>query len=292
MPSAIYQTDIPGLKLISRGKVRDIYDLGDSLLIATSDRLSAFDVILPDPIPGKGEVLTRLSAHWFGRTESIMANHIISTDPETYPDAARSCADMLRGRSMLVKKAKPLPVECIVRGYISGSGWKEYKASGSVCGIALPSGLRESEQLPEPIFTPSTKAEIGEHDENIAFDQAVDLLGREIAERVRSLAVEIYKFGAEEAAAKGILIADTKMEFGMLDGELILIDELLTPDSSRFWKKADYAPGRAQDSLDKQYVRDYLSTLDWDKTDPGPKLPPEVIAETSRRYKEIAEIIL
>jgi len=290
--SAIYQTDVPGLKLISRGKVRDIYDLGDSLLIATSDRLSAFDVILPDPIPGKGEVLTRLSAHWFGRTEAIVANHIISTDPETYPEAARSCADLLRGRSMLVKKAKPLPVECIVRGYISGSGWKEYKASGSVCGIALPSGLRESEQLPEPIFTPSTKAEIGEHDENIAFEQAVDLLGRDIAERVRSLAVEIYKFGAEEAAQKGILIADTKMEFGMLDGELILIDELLTPDSSRFWKKADYAAGRAQDSLDKQYVRDYLLTLDWDKTDPGPKLPPEVIAETSRRYEEIAEILL
>lgn len=292
MTSAIYQTDVPGLKLISRGKVRDIYDLGDSLLIATSDRLSAFDVILPDPIPGKGEVLTRLSAHWFGRTEAIVANHIISTDPETYPEAARSCADLLRGRSMLVKKAKPLPVECIVRGYISGSGWKEYKASGSVCGIALPSGLRESEQLPEPIFTPSTKAEIGEHDENIAFEQAVDLLGRDIAERVRSLAVEIYKFGAEEAAQKGILIADTKMEFGMLDGELILIDELLTPDSSRFWKKADYAAGRAQDSLDKQYVRDYLLTLDWDKTDPGPKLPPEVIAETSRRYEEIAEILL
>lgn len=290
--SSLYQSDFPNLHLLNRGKVRDIYDLGDKLLIITSDRLSAFDVILSDPIPDKGAVLTSLSAHWFRQTEKIVKNHIISFDPSEYPESVQEYASELKGRSMLVKKAKPLPVECIVRGYIAGSGWKEYKDSRSVCGIPLAPGLRESEKLPEPIFTPSTKAELGEHDENIPFEKAVELLGKETAERVKKLALEIYKFGAEEAAAKGILIADTKMEFGMLDGELILIDELLTPDSSRFWKKSDYAVGRSQDSLDKQYVRDYLLTLDWDKTAPGPRLPEEVIAETSRRYREITKILL
>ncbi|RMG95078.1 MAG: phosphoribosylaminoimidazolesuccinocarboxamide synthase [Candidatus Dadabacteria bacterium] len=291
MTQTVYETHLDGLELVSRGKVRDIYDLGEHLLIVTTDRLSAYDVILPTPIPGKGEVLTRLSVHWFGRTRDLVPNHLVSADPAEYPEPARRHAEVLAGRSMLVRKARPLPVECIVRGYLSGSGWKEYRATGAVCGIALPPGLRESEKLPEPIFTPSTKAEVGEHDENIPFERVEDLIGADLARRVRELALAVYRRGAEEAARKGILIADTKMEFGLLDGELILIDELLTPDSSRFWRAADYRVGEAQESLDKQYVRDYLSSLDWDKTPPGPELPPEVVAETSRRYREILEIL-
>ncbi|GAB4257320.1 phosphoribosylaminoimidazolesuccinocarboxamide synthase [Deferrisoma sp.] len=291
MTQTVYETNLEGLELVSRGKVRDIYDLGEHLLIVTTDRLSAYDVILPTPIPGKGEVLTRLSVHWFGRTRDLVPNHLVSADPAEYPEPARRHADVLAGRSMLVRKARPLPVECIVRGYLSGSGWKEYRATGAVCGIPLPPGLRESEKLPEPIFTPSTKAEVGEHDENIPFEKVEELIGADLARRVRELALAVYRRGAEEAARKGILIADTKMEFGLLDGELILIDELLTPDSSRFWRAADYRVGEAQESLDKQYVRDYLSSLDWDKTPPGPELPPEVVAETSRRYREILEIL-
>ncbi|GAB6064025.1 phosphoribosylaminoimidazolesuccinocarboxamide synthase [Deferrisoma palaeochoriense] len=291
MTQTVYETNLEGLELVSRGKVRDIYDLGEHLLIVTTDRLSAYDVILPTPIPGKGEVLTRLSVHWFGRTRDLVPNHLVSADPAEYPEPARRHADVLAGRSMLVRKARPLPVECIVRGYLSGSGWKEYRATGAVCGIALPPGLRESEKLPEPIFTPSTKAEVGEHDENIPFEKVEDLIGSDLARRVRELALAVYRRGAEEAARKGILIADTKMEFGLLGDELILIDELLTPDSSRFWRAADYRVGEPQESLDKQYVRDYLSSLDWDKTPPGPELPPEVVAETSRRYREILEIL-
>lgn len=291
MSEAIFQSDLPGLRLASRGKVRDIYDLGETLLIVATDRLSAFDVVLPTPIPGKGEVLTRLSAHWFGRTEGVVPNHVLSTDPSEYPEPARRHAAVLRGRSMQVRKARPLPVECIVRGYLSGSGWKDYRSTGKVCGVTLPGGLRESEKLPEPIFTPSTKAEAGAHDENISFAQAEGLLGTDLARKVRELALALYSLGAEEAARKGIRIADTKMEFGILDGDVILIDELLTPDSSRFWRAETYRVGVSQESLDKQYVRDYLETLDWDKKDPGPALPGEVVSETSRRYWEILRIL-
>jgi len=287
----VYETDLEGLQRVSRGKVRDIYDLGEHLLIVTTDRLSAFDVILPTPIPRKGEVLTRLSAHWFGRTRDLVANHLVSADPADFPEATRRHAEALSGRSMLVRKAKPLPVECIVRGYLAGSGWKEYQRSGTVCGIPLPPGLRESEQLPQPIFTPSTKAEVGDHDENIPFSRVEELIGADLATRVRDLALAVYRRGAEEAAGRGILIADTKMEFGLLDGELILIDELLTPDSSRFWRAASHRVGVGQESLDKQYVRDYLLTLDWDQRAPGPALPAEVAAEASRRYVEILEIL-
>jgi phosphoribosylaminoimidazole-succinocarboxamide synthase len=292
MSRPVYQTDLAGLSLISRGKVRDIYDLGDQLLIVTTDRLSAFDVILPTPIPGKGAVLTQLSAHWFGRTTGLVANHLVSTRPLEYPAPARAHAELLEGRSMLVRKARPLPVECIVRGYLSGSAWKEYRSSGAVCGLRPPAGLRESEKLPEPIFTPSTKAEIGDHDENISFQRMEELIGADLAGRVRDLALAVYRRGAGEAAAKGILVADTKMEFGLAGDELVLIDELLTPDSSRFWRADAYRMGEPQESLDKQYVRDYLATLDWDQKAPGPALPPEVVAETSRRYTEILEILI
>ena len=286
---AIRQTAFEGLPLKSRGKVRDIYDLDDHLLIVASDRLSAFDVVLPDPIPRKGEVLTRISAFWFQRMADLVAHHVVSLDPAEYPAAARPYAEALRARSMLVRKARPLPVECIVRGYLAGSGWKEYGQYGSVSSIPLPEGLRESDRLPNPIFTPSTKAEQGLHDENISFDDMVNLIGGEMAERVRDLSIAIYLKGSQEAASHGILIADTKYEFGTIDDKLVLIDELLTPDSSRFWPADRYEPGRGQESFDKQYVRDYLETLDWDKTPPGPRLPDEIIAETSRRYIQIFE---
>ncbi|MEW6489362.1 MAG: phosphoribosylaminoimidazolesuccinocarboxamide synthase [Thermodesulfobacteriota bacterium] len=290
-PKPVFETELSGLRRVSRGKVRDIYDLGSELLIVTSDRLSAFDVVLPTPIPGKGEVLTRLSAHWFGRTRDLVPNHLLSVDLDDFPPETRPHAEVLRGRSMLARKAKPLPVECIVRGYLAGSGWQEYQASGTVCGIPLPPGLRESDRLPEPLFTPSTKAELGDHDENIPFEKAEELIGRDLARRVRELSLAVYRRGAEEAAARGILIADTKMEFGLLDGALILIDEVLTPDSSRFWPAASYRVGQGQESLDKQYVRDYLNTLRWNKKAPGPALPDDVVAETSRRYREILEIL-
>jgi phosphoribosylaminoimidazole-succinocarboxamide synthase len=285
----IRTTRLEGLELAGRGKVRDIYDLGDRLLIVASDRLSAFDVVLPTPIPHKGAVLTQISAWWFGRMEGVVPNHLVAVDPAAYPEAARRHEDVLRGRSMLVRKARPFPVECVVRGYLAGSGWKEYTGGGSVSGVMLPPGLKESDRLPEPIFTPATKAERGTHDENISFAKMADLVGADTAGRLRDLSVAVYRQGAEEAAAKGVIIADTKFEFGLLDGEIILIDEVLTPDSSRFWPAETYRPGRSQQSLDKQYVRDYLETLDWDKTDPGPELPVEVVAETSRRYRQIYE---
>ncbi|MEW6488380.1 MAG: phosphoribosylaminoimidazolesuccinocarboxamide synthase [Thermodesulfobacteriota bacterium] len=288
---AVFQTDLPGLPPPRRGKVRDVYDLGEWLLIVATDRLSAFDVVLPTPIPGKGEVLTRLSAHWFGRTGGVVANHLVTLDPAAYPPAARTHAGVLAGRSMLVAKAAPLPVECIVRGYLSGSAWKEYRRSGTVCAVPLPPGLRESEKLPEPLFTPSTKAPEGQHDENISFEEMVGLVGADRAREVREVALALYRRGAEEAAGKGILIADTKFEFGLAGDRLLLIDEALTPDSSRFWQAAGYAPGRPQDSLDKQYVRDYLERIGWDKTPPGPELPPDVVAETSRRYREIFALL-
>jgi len=285
----VYSTELQGIPMIGRGKVRDIYDFDDMMMIVASDRLSAFDVVLPSPIPDKGKVLTQISAFWFSRMESIVPNHMISVDPAEYPDEARAHADLLAGRSMLVRKAEPLPVECVIRGYLAGSGWKDYQATSSTSGVELPPGLELSSQLPEPIFTPATKAEQGDHDENISYDRMVSMVGAEIAEKARDLSIEIYLKGSAEAAEKGIIIADTKFEFGLLDGELILIDEVLTPDSSRFWPADTYTVGVAQASLDKQYVRDYLETLDWDKTAPGPELSEEIVTETSRRYRAIYE---
>lgn len=285
--SIIPGTEYEGLPLIRQGKVRDIFDTGDALLMVTTDRLSAFDVVLPDPIPDKGKVLNQISVFWFKQMERIVKNHIISTDVNDYPQAFLKYKEKLEGRSMLVKKADPLAVECIVRGYISGSGWKSYQSQGHVCNIRLPQGLKESDKLDTPLFTPSTKAEIGDHDINIGFDEAADILGKDTAEKLRNLSLEIYNRGAALALEKGIIIADTKFEFGLLDGEIILIDEILTPDSSRFWPLDDYAPGRGQKSFDKQTVRDWLTNSGWDKTAPGPKLPQEVIDNTSNTYKEI-----
>jgi phosphoribosylaminoimidazole-succinocarboxamide synthase len=280
------KTNFSGLKLLKRGKVRDIYDLGDSLLMVATDRISAFDVIMNNPVPGKGKILTQISLFWFDAMKDLIRNHIIASNVDRYPDVCKPYADDLRGRSMLVKKAEPLSIECVVRGYISGSGWTSYQESGKVCGIQLPRGLKESDKLPEPIFTPSTKAELGEHDINIDFEEAADRIGRDLAEKVRELSIAIYKKGAEIAAAKGIIIADTKFEFGMLDKDVILIDEILTPDSSRFWPEKSYAPGGPQKSYDKQYLRDYLSAVAWDKRPPAPPLPDDVIQNTYRKYAE------
>lgn len=285
--SIIPGTEYEGLPLIRQGKVRDIFDTGNALLMVTTDRLSAFDVVLPDAIPDKGKVLNQISVFWFKQMESIVKNHIISTDVNDYPLQFQKYKDKLEGRSMLVKKAQPMAVECIVRGYISGSGWKSYQSEGHVCNIRLPQGLKESDKLETPLFTPSTKAEIGDHDINIGFDEAVNILGKETAEKLRDLSLEIYNRGAAFALEKGIIIADTKFEFGLLDGEIILIDEIMTPDSSRFWPLSDYTPGRGQKSFDKQTVRDWLTNSGWDKTPPGPKLPQEIIDNTSKTYKEI-----
>lgn len=286
MSMPVKQTDFPALKLVNRGKVRDIYDLGDTLLMVTSDRISAFDVIMNEPIPDKGKVLTQISRFWFSQMEDIIPNHIISTDVADYPAECRQYADILDGRSMMVKKAEPLAAECIVRGYISGSGWKDYKATGSLCGIRLPEQLRESDRLEQPIFTPSTKAELGEHDENISFEDMVKICGKELAEAARDATIAIYSRAREIADQKGIIIADTKFEFGLFDGKLIIIDECLTPDSSRFWPKDLYQPGGPQPSFDKQFLRDYLETLDWGKTAPAPPLPDEIVQKTGEKYKE------
>lgn len=275
----------------SQGKVRDLYDLGDRLLLVASDRLSAFDVILPDPIPYKGEVLTKLSRFWFDLLGEVVPNHFISADPADLPEEFQPMADELAGRFMIVKKAKVFPVECIVRGYLAGSGWAEYQRSQTVCGIDLPAGLRESDQLPEPIFTPSTKAEIGEHDENISFERAIEIVGQEAAEQLRDKALAVYSAARDHAAARGIIIADTKFEFGLIDGFVTLVDEVLTPDSSRFWPADSYEPGKSQPSFDKQYVRDWLTATGWDKTPPAPKLPEDVIARTSATYIEAYERI-
>ena len=291
MSQLVMQTDFPGLKLIARGKVRDIYDLGETLLLVTSDRISAFDVIMNEPIPDKGFVLTHISAFWFRQMEDIVKNHIISTDVADFPAACQPYAEILKGRSMLVKKAKPLPVECIVRGYVSGSGWKDYKATGSISGIQLPAGLKESDRLPEPIFTPSTKADLGEHDETISFDKMVEICGRELAEQARDYTLRIYNRARELADKKGIIIADTKFEFGVYQGELIIIDECMTPDSSRFWPKDQYRPGGQQPSFDKQFLRDYLETLDWGKTAPAPALPQEILEKTGQKYREALQRI-
>jgi len=278
----LFESQVEKLPLVSRGKVRDIYGVDDDkLLIVASDRLSAFDVVLPTPIPGKGWVLTALSNFWFGRTQHIVSNHLISDAHQiVLPEMA---AQVLRdGRAMIVRKLKPLPIEAIARGYLIGSGWKDYQATGAVCGIELPVGLLQADKLPEPIFTPSTKADVGDHDDNISFDRAAELISPELAERVKQISLQLYIEAAEHALGRGIIIADTKFEFGLDDdGTLTLIDEVLTPDSSRFWPADTYTPGSSPPSFDKQYVRDYLETLDWDKKVPGPALPPDVVARTS-----------
>lgn len=277
---------ITGLPLFKRGKVRDIYDLGDRLLLVATDRISCFDVVLPTRIPGKGKILTALSAYWFREMEDIVPNHLLTTDVEQFPSICHRYRERLEGRSMLVKKASPAPVECIVRGYLFGSAWKEYRESSYVCGIRLPEGLVEASRLEKPIFTPSTKAPVGEHDENITFAQLVERVGREKAEKKREISVAIYLRAREMAEERGIIIADTKLEFGLANGELILIDELLTPDSSRFWPLEGYQPGMASESFDKQYVRDYLLSLNWDTKPPAPSLPAEIVQKTQEKYAE------
>jgi len=288
---AVYETHFQGLKLVARGKVRDIYDLGDRLLIVATDRLSAFDVVMAEPIPDKGRILTAISAFWFEMLGNVVPNHVISLDPAEFPQACQPYAQDLAGRSMLVVKAEPLPIECIVRGYLAGSGFADYKKTGQVCGHALPPGLPEAARLEAPIFAPSTKAERGTHDENITLDQARKLVGAELADEVARISLALYTKARDIAEAKGIILADTKFEFGLKNGKLLLIDEALTPDSSRFWPKDQYAPGRSQPSFDKQFVRDYLSTLDWDKTPPPPPLPAEVIERTAEKYREALRLL-
>ncbi len=285
----IRETQFAGLTPAARGKVRDIYDLGDKLLIVATDRLSAFDVVLPTPIPDKGRVLTQLSLFWFDLLKDVIPNHVLSATDFPAPfDAHR---EELAGRSMVVCKTQPLAIECVVRGYVSGSGWKDYRSTGKICGIALPRGLRESDRLPEPLFTPSTKATSG-HDENISFEQAATLIGKDLAARVRDASLEIYRRAAAYAEPRGVILADTKFEFGLLKGELIWIDEALTPDSSRFWPARQYKPGGAQPSFDKQFVRDYLERIQWPKTPPGPDLPSDVVAATRAKYREAHRILV
>jgi phosphoribosylaminoimidazole-succinocarboxamide synthase len=284
----IRETQFAGLTPAARGKVRDIYDLGDKLLIVATDRLSAFDVILPTPIPDKGRVLTQLSLFWFNLLKDLIPNHVLSSTD--FPAPFDKFKDDLAGRCMIVRKTQPLPIECVVRGYVSGSGWKDYRATGKICGIALPAGLRESDRLPEPIFTPATKAATG-HDENIPFKQAATLIGKDLAEKVRAVSQEIYRRAAAYAEPRGVILADTKFEFGLLNNGLVWIDEALTPDSSRFWPAAQYNPGGPQPSFDKQFVRDYLERIQWPKTPPGPELPPEVVAATRAKYREAYRIL-
>ena len=287
MGTPLFESSLEGLELLNRGKVRDIYAVDDEhMLMVASDRLSAFDVVLSDPIPDKGRVLTSLSKFWFARSEHIVENHLSDVALEDVVCDAESCAE-IADQALVVRRLSPLPIEAIVRGYVIGSGWKDYQATGEICGMKLPQGLRQADQLPQAIFTPSTKAEIGDHDENVTFDAAVSLLGREVAERVRDIAVELYTEAAGFARERGIIIADTKFEFGLDDdGNVVLIDEVLTPDSSRFWPADSYRPGISPMSFDKQYVRDYLETLDWDKTPPAPKLPAEIIVKTTEKYRE------
>jgi phosphoribosylaminoimidazole-succinocarboxamide synthase len=283
MRAATSQTDFSGLKLLGRGKVRDIYDLGDRLLIVATDRLSAFDVVLPTPIPDKGRVLTQLSMFWFEKLADVIQHHVIAV--KDFPGELAPYHAELEGRAMLVQRTEPVPIECVVRGYISGSGWKDYQKTGAICGISLPAGLRESDRLPEPIFTPSTKATIG-HDENISFEEAAARIGRPLADRLRDTSLTLYRRASDHAAERGIIIADTKFEFGLVGQELIWIDEALTPDSSRFWPTDQYTPGKSQPSFDKQFVRDYLERIGWNKQPPGPTLPGDVVAGTSERYRE------
>jgi phosphoribosylaminoimidazole-succinocarboxamide synthase len=284
----LWESQFAGLTPSARGKVRDIYDLGDKLLIVATDRLSAFDVILPTPIPDKGRVLTQLSLFWFNLLKDVIPNHVLSSTE--FPAPFDEFRDDLAGRSMVVRKTQPLPIECVVRGYVSGSGWKDYRVTGKICGIALPPGLRESDRLPEPIFTPATKAVSG-HDENISFDQAASLVGKDLAERARSISMELYRRAAAYSEPRGVILADTKFEFGLLNNELIWIDEALTPDSSRYWSAFHYSPGGPQASFDKQFVRDYLERMQWPKTPPGPELPPEIVAATRAKYREAFRIL-
>ena len=287
--SIVSKTEFKNMVLKGRGKVRDIYDFGDRLLIVATDRISAFDVVMPNPIPDKGRVLTQLSKFWFDFTKDIVPNHLISTEVEDFPKYCQPYKEILRGRSMLVVKTNPIPVECVVRGYLSGSGWEEYKKTGEVCGIKLPKGLLESSKLEEPIFTPATKAEIGQHDENITFEEVKKIVGETLAEELKTISIAIYKKARDYAEEKGIIIADTKMEFGIKDGKLLLIDELLTPDSSRFWPKDEYKPGSPQKSFDKQFLRDYLLSTGWNKMPPAPELPKEIIQKTREKYLEAYE---
>ncbi len=282
MNAIVWETSLPGIQFLNRGKVRDLYEVGGRLLIVATDRLSAFDVVLPTPIPDKGRVLTQLSLFWFDLLRDVIPNHVLTA--ADFPPELTAYRAQLDGRSMVCQKTKPLPVECVVRGYLSGSGWKDYRATGKVCGISLPAGLRESERLPQAIFTPSTKATAG-HDENISFDEAASRIGGEVAEHVRAVSLEIYRRAAAYAEPRGIILADTKFEFGLTGDQLIWIDEALTPDSSRFWPADGYQPGRAQPSFDKQYVRDYLERIGWNKQPPGPELPPEVVEATRARYR-------
>ena len=291
MKTPVSETDFQDLILVKRGKVRDLYDLGDNLLMVATDRISAFDVVMPDPIPDKGIILTQISLYWFEIMKPIIENHVVSADVNEYPSVCQPYAETLRERSMLVKKTTPLPIECVVRGYISGSGWKSYQESVSVCGIALAPGLQESDKLPEPIFTPSTKEELGAHDINIDFEETVNRIGIDHASKVRDLSLAIYKKGAAIAKEKQIIIADTKFEFGLVGDDIILIDEVLPPDSSRFWPADQYTTGISPPSFDKQFVRDHLETLDWDKTAPGPKLPDEVISHTADKYRQALDTI-
>ena len=291
MNSVVIETHIPELGPPKRGKVRDIYDLGDQLLIVTSDRISAFDVIMPEPIPDKGIILNQIALFWFNAMADVVPHHVVAAHTAQYPAVCRAYSDVLSGRSMLVSKTDPLPIECVVRGYLSGSGWKSYQKEGHVCGIPLPAGLKESDKLPEPIFTPSTKEEVGVHDVNISFEDACGIVGPETAEKVRDYSLALYQKGAEMALEKGIIIADTKFEFGLLNGHIVLIDEVLTPDSSRFWPQNGYQPGGPQKSFDKQFLRDYLLAIQWDQKPPAPHLPEDVIQNTRAKYIEALSLI-
>ncbi len=290
--NAVLQTDFKDLILLGRGKVRDIYDIDDKLLIVSTDRISAFDVILPNGVDTKGQILTELSEFWFNLTKDIVTNHLITTNVDEMPEVCHKYKDTLQGRSMLVKKAKPLPVECVVRGYITGSGLKDYNKTGKICDIELPKGLKEADKFPEPLFTPSTKAEIGLHDESISYEKMIEIVGKDTAETLKDYTLRIYQKAADYALSRGIIIADTKFEFGIYNDEIILIDEVLTPDSSRFWYAKTYEAGKVQDSMDKQIVRNYLETLDWDKTPPAPVLPDNIVDEAKRRYREIADALI
>jgi len=286
---AVRETNFSNLRLVNRGKVRDIYEVGESLLIVATDRISAFDVVMDDPVPDKGKILTKVSTFWFERLSSIIDNHVITANQDEYPESCKPYKEYLVGRSMLVHKAKPLPVECVVRGYVSGSGWLEYRSLGTISGISLPEGLKESSQLPEPIFTPATKAAMGNHDENISFEDAAHIVGEDTAKEIRAISLRLYQYGRGLASKNGIIIADTKFEFGFVNNHLMLIDEVLTPDSSRFWPMDEYRTGRTQKSFDKQFLRDYLNGIDWPKRPPPPKLPPKVIQITRDKYLEVLE---
>lgn len=284
----LLKLDLPGVKKLKTGKVREVFDLGENLLFVATDRISAFDVVMPTGIPRKGEVLTQISNFWFARTAGIVENHLVGDPNAPLPAGLQKYSDVLAGRTIIVKKTQPLAIECVVRGYLSGSGWKDYQKTGCVCGIKLPPGLRDSSRLPEPVFTPATKEETG-HDQNISFEEAVKIVGKDVAEKARDLSLKIYSLAAEYALKRGLIIADTKFEFGLRDGKLILIDEVLTPDSSRFWPADKYQEGKSQPSFDKQFVRDYLETLSWNKQPPGPALPPDVVAKTTEKYLEAYE---